>query len=70
MFLVGCYDWSRYGLQQVTIGRATTPQKARKIGPISAHQQNAIRMAFRWRVESGPRSDADWVLACSDRSCD
>ena len=69
MFVVGCYDWSRVGLQQVTFGRATTPQKAGKIGPISARQQNAIRMVFRWRTESGPRSDANWVLACNAATC-
>ena len=25
-----------------------------KSGPVSAHQQNAISMAFRWWADSGP----------------
>ena len=31
-----------------------TSQSAYSGGPPSAHQRNAIRMAFRWRVDSGP----------------
>ena len=30
-------------------------QSANKCGPPSARQRNAIRMAFRWRADSGPR---------------
>ena len=29
-------------------------QLARKIGPLSAHHQKAIRMAFYWRADSDP----------------
>ena len=35
-------------------------QKAFTSGPISAHQRNAIRMAFRWWADSGPR----WYAGC------
>ena len=30
-------------------------QLARKNGPLSVRQRNAIQMAIRWRAESGPR---------------
>ena len=29
-----------------------------KSGPSSAHQRNAIKMAFRWRVDDGPTLNA------------
>ena len=35
-----------------------TSQVARKIGAPPACQRNAIRMAFRWRADSGPRLDS------------
>ena len=35
-----------------------TSQDARKIGALPACQRNAIRMAFRWRADSGPRLDS------------
>ena len=38
-----------------------TSQGARKNGALPACQRNAIRMAFRWRADSGPRLDSDWV---------
>ena len=34
-------------------------QPAYSIGPLSAHLRNAIQMAFRWRVDSGPPLFAD-----------
>ena len=38
-----------------------TSQDARKIGALPVCQRNAIRMAFRWLVDSGPRLDPGWV---------
>ena len=29
--------------------------------PLSARKQNAIRSAFRWRADSGPRLDTGWA---------
>ena len=31
-----------------------TTQPAYRLGPLSARQRNAIRMAFRWRADNGP----------------
>ena len=38
------------------------PQEASKIGPPSAHQQNAIYMAFRCRTDGGLRLFTGWEL--------
>ena len=32
-------------------------------GPLSDHQQNAIKMAFYWLADSGPRWYAGWDVA-------
>ena len=40
-----------------------TSQDARKIGSLPVCQRNAIRMAFRWRANSGPRLDSGWVYS-------
>ena len=40
-----------------------TSQDARKIGALPVCQRNAIRMAFRWRGDSGPRLDSGWVYS-------
>ena len=40
-----------------------TPQDARKIGALPVCQRNAIRMAFRWRGDNGPRLDSGWVYS-------
>ena len=34
-----------------------------KIGALPACQRNAIRMAFRWRADSGPQLDSGWVYS-------
>ena len=36
-------------------------QPASKPGPLSACQQNVIRMAFQWRADNGPIVRAYWV---------
>ena len=36
-------------------------QPASKLGPLSACQQNVIRMAFQWRADNGPIVRAHWV---------
>ena len=36
-------------------------QLASKLGPLSACQQNVIRMAFQWRADNGPIVRAYWV---------
>ena len=36
-------------------------QPASKLGPLSACQQNVIRMAFQWWVDNGPIARAYWV---------
>ena len=36
-------------------------QPASKLGPLSASQQNVIRMAFQWRADIGPIVRAYWV---------
>ena len=41
-----------------TIELCQTSQDARKIGALTACQRNAIRMAFRWWADSGPRMDS------------
>ena len=40
-----------------------TSKDARKIGAPPACQRNAIRMAFRWRADSGPQFDSGWVCS-------
>ena len=40
-----------------------TSQDARKIGAQPVCQRSAIRMAFRWRGDSGPRLDSGWVYS-------
>ena len=34
-----------------------------KSGALPACQRNAIRMAFRWRADSGPQLDSGWVYS-------
>ena len=41
------------------LGWHTKP--ASNLGPLSARQRNAIRMAFRWRADSGSILRAYWV---------
>ena len=36
-------------------------QPASKLGPLSACQQNVIRMAFQWQADNGPIVRAYWV---------
>ena len=36
-------------------------QNSTKSGPSSAHQGNAIKMAFRWRADDGPTLNAGLV---------
>ena len=38
--------------------KITTTEPAFNGGPLSAHQQNTISMAFRWRADDGPLSVA------------
>ena len=40
-----------------------TSEDARKIGALPVSQRNAIRMAFWWRADSGPRFGSDWVYS-------
>ena len=46
---------------------------ATKNGPLSAHQRNAIEMAFCWRVDNGPPLNAGlfalWFLGDPDQYC-
>ena len=42
--------------------RFTISQPANNLGPLSAHQRNAIFMAFRWWAESGPLLNDSWNL--------
>ena len=35
-------------------------QPAHNVGPPSACQRNAIKMAFRWRADGGPLLDINW----------
>ena len=37
-------------------------RKLPTLGPLSAHQQNAILMVFRWWADSGPLSYAYWTV--------
>ena len=37
-------------------------QPASNLGPLSARQRNVLRMAFRWRADSGPILCAYWVV--------
>ena len=36
---------------------------ASNLGPLSAYQRNAIRMAFCWRADTGPILRAYWAAA-------
>ena len=49
-------EWGTCNLCQIS-------QDARKIGVLPVCQRNAIRMAFRWRADSGPRLDSGWVYS-------
>ena len=40
-----------------------TTQDARRIGALPACQRNAIRMAFRWRADSGPQFNSGWAYS-------
>ena len=40
-----------------------TSQDVRKIGALPLCQRNAIRMAFRWRADCGPRLDSGRVYS-------
>ena len=42
------------------------PQPASNLGPLSARQRTAIRMAVRWRADSGPILRAYWVQVFFD----
>ena len=43
--------------------KANLQQPAPNLGPLWARQQNAFRMVFFWRAESGPILRAYWELA-------
>ena len=40
-----------------------------KSRPSSAHQQNAINVAFRWQADDGPNLYADFFLRNPDQYC-
>ena len=42
-----------------------TSQDARKTRALPAYQRYAIRMAFRWRADSGPRLGFGWLYKTS-----
>ena len=45
----------------VSVNFTTYTQPASNLGPLSARQRNAIRMAFRWRADGGPILHAYWA---------
>ena len=60
-----CNNSGKVGTGHIYYKRWTF-QPAYSVGPPSARQRNAIRMAFRWRADGGPLLVIYWALTKYD----